>query len=242
MMGELVPHSTLESVIVAPSDRRVRYTASVHFGNPKWTPNHKALDFDQDGTLQHIMLDNGIHPIDSTVPRSTSSTLIPTAPETRINGNHGVSPDGSLVAIGSAGSTGQTQIYVVPMAGGIPKRVTSSGSVFFDDWSPDGKDISFSAQHDDSFDSYTIPITRGRETLLASRCDAAEFSRMVTGSIFRRTAPPKCRSGVCTRMRVGRSSFSSAALATGSRMFRRTSRRLPFWHTSPAFRVILPTE
>jgi TolB protein len=175
-MGKPVLYSTLESVLVASTDRRVRYIAPVHFANPDWSPDGKALMFDQDGTLQRFMLDDGIHPIDSTVPRSTSSTLIPTAPEVRINGNHGISPDGSLVAIGSVGSAGKAQVYVVPVAGGTPRQVTTRGPSLFDDWSPDGKDIAFSAQHDDSFDAYSIPVTGGRETRLAARCEAANFA------------------------------------------------------------------
>ena len=122
MTGQPVLHSTLESVIVASTDRRVRYTAPVHFEDPNWTPDGKALIFNQEGTLQHLVLDNGIHPIDSTIPRSTSSTLIPTAPETKINGDHGISPDGSLIAIGNQDPDGQARIYVVPTAGGTPRR------------------------------------------------------------------------------------------------------------------------
>jgi TolB protein len=121
MTREPILHSTLESVIVASTDRRVRYTAPIHFEDPNWTPDGKALIFNQEGTLQYLVLDNGIHPIDSTVPRSTSSTLIPTAPERKINGDHGLSPDGSLIAVGNQDPDGQARIYVVPTAGGMPR-------------------------------------------------------------------------------------------------------------------------
>jgi len=176
MTGQPVLHSTLESVIVASTDRRVRYTAPIHFEDPNWTPDGKALIFNQEGTLQYLVLDNGIHPIDSTVPRSTSSTLIPTAPETKINGDHGVSPDGNLIAIGNQDPDGQARIYIVPTAGGTPRRVTPNGPAYFHGWSPDGKTISFTGQHGDSFDAYIIPVAGGPETLLASKSDVAEFS------------------------------------------------------------------
>jgi TolB protein len=174
--GQLVLHSTLESVIVTSTDRRVRYTAPVHFEDPNWTPDGKALIFNQEGTLQSFTLDDGIHPIDSTLPRATSSTSIPTAPETKINGDHGVSPDGSLVAIGNQDPDGQARIYVVPTAGGTPSRLTLTGPAYFHGWSPDGKTISFTRQHGDDFDSYTIPVAGGAESLLASKSDVAEFS------------------------------------------------------------------
>ncbi len=176
MTGQPVLHSTLESVIVASTDRRVRYTAAGHFEDPNWTPDGTALIFDQDGTLQHLVLDNGIHPIDSTIPRSTASTLIPTAPQTKLNGDHGISPDGSTIAIGNQDADGQARIYVVPVAGGTPKRVTSNGPAFFHGWSPDGRTISFTGQHGDAFDAFTISVSGGPEKLLAQKSDVAEFS------------------------------------------------------------------
>jgi TolB protein len=176
MSGQPVLHSTLESVIVASTDRRVRYTAAAHFEDPNWTPDGKMLIFNQEGTLQSFLLDNGIHPIDSTIPRSTSSTLIPTVPQTKINGDHGVSPGGSLVAIGNLDPDGQARIYVVPLAGGTPRRVTQKGPAYFHGWSPDGKTISFTGPHGDNFDSYTVPVAGGSATLFVSESDVPEFS------------------------------------------------------------------
>ena len=174
--GQPVLHSTLETVIVGSTDRRVRYTAPVHFENPNWTTDGKALIFNQDGTLQHLVLDNGIHPIDSTLPRSTSPTVIPTGSATKVNGDHGISPDGSLLAIGNQDPDGEARIYVVPAAGGTPRRVTAQGPAYFHSWTRDGKAIAFTSVHDDKFDSYTVPVGGGPETLLAANADSAEFS------------------------------------------------------------------
>ena len=171
-----VLHSTLETVIVASTDRRVRYTAASHFENPNWTPDGSALIFDQDGTLQRFALDNGIHPIDSTVPRSTAATHIAIQPEMKVNGNHGISPDGRKLAIGDRDPDGQARIYVVPASGGTPERVTSHGSAFFHGWSPDGKTISFTSQHDGDLETRTIAVTGGPENRLAQKSDGAEFS------------------------------------------------------------------
>ena len=176
MTGQPVLHSTLESVLVASSDRRVRYTAPIHFEDPNWTPDGKALVFSQEGTLQRFVLDDGIHPTDSTIPLSTSSTAIPTASLTKINGDHGISPDGNLIAIGNQDTDGQARIYVVPTAGGVPRQVTANGFAYFHGWSPDGKTISFTRLNGDNFDAYTIPVAGGHETLLASKSDVAEFS------------------------------------------------------------------
>ena len=174
--GEPVLHSTLETVIVASTDRRVRFTSPTHLEDPNWTPDGNALIFDQGGTLQRLALDDGIHPIDSTLPRSTSTTPILTAPLTRINGDHGISPDGSLIAVGNEDPDGVSRVYVVPMAGGTARRVTAKGSSYFHAWSPDGKTISFTGLTDNNFGAYTIPVAGGQETLMVSRGDVAEFS------------------------------------------------------------------
>jgi Tol biopolymer transport system component len=192
--------STLESVIFASTDRRVRYTAPIHFEDPNWTPDGKALIFNQEGTLQGLVLDDGIHPIDSTVPRSTSSTLIPTAPETKINGDHGVSPDGSLMAIGNQAPDGQARIYVMPTTGGTPRRLTPNGPPYFHDWSPDGKAIP-------SPNSMAITSTliqflsrAAPKPSLRQRATWPNSPQMVSGSTSSRTAPVTCRSGACTQM------------------------------------------
>ena len=171
-----VLHSTLETVIVASTDRRVRYVAPMRLEDPNWTQDGSALIFSQDSTLQHFVLDNGIHPIDSTIPLSTVSTPISTAPETKLNGDHGISPDGSLIAIGNQDPDGVGRIYVVPTAGGTPRRVTANGPAYFHGWSPDGKTIAYTGQHGDNFDAYTIPAAGGPERLLAVKADVTEFS------------------------------------------------------------------
>ncbi len=174
--GAPVLHSTLESVIVASTDRRVRYTAAGHFEDPNWTPDGKALVFDQDGRLERLTLDNGVHPIDSTIARSEVPAVIKTGPLTKLNGDHGISPDGRLIAIGNQDADGQGRIYVVPAEGGTPRRVTESGPAYFHGWSPDGKTISYTAQQGDKFEAYTVPVTGGAGKLLAPGSDVAEYS------------------------------------------------------------------
>ena len=174
--GELVLHSTLESVIVASTDRRVRYTAAGYFEDPNWTPDGRALVFDQEGRLERLVLDNGVHPIDSTIPRSDAPTVITTAPEIKLNGDHGISPDGRFIAIGNQDADGQGRIYVVPAEGGTPRRVTEAGPAYFHGWSPDGKTISYTGQHGDKFVAYTVPVVGGVGKLLEPESDVAEYS------------------------------------------------------------------
>lgn len=173
MTGKPVLHSTLETVLVGSSDRRVRYTAVGAFDDPNWTADGKALIFSQGGTLQQLVLDNGVHPIDSTVPRSTTTTPIAVVPAMKINGDHGISPDGSMIAVGDD----KGHLYVAPVGGGTARRLAVEGPAYFHGWSPDGKMISYTAPRGEGFEAYTIAVEGGAPRLLAAKSDVAEFSR-----------------------------------------------------------------
>lgn len=163
-----VLYSTLETVIVASTDRRVRYVAPVHLEAPNWTRDGAALIFNQDGTLHRWRLDNGIHPIDSTLPLATAPTLIRTAPETACNNDHGLSPDGTQLAISNHGPDGKSRVYIVQSTGGIPRQITPDGPSYWHGWSPDGKTIAFTGQRAGEFDIYTVPANGGLETRLTN--------------------------------------------------------------------------
>ena len=161
-------YSTLETVLVASSDRRVRYVAPAHFEAPNWTRDGAALIFNQDGRLRRWRLDNGVHPIDSTLPLEVAPTIIPTAPQTACNNDHGLSPDGTLVAISDGGTEGKSRVYIVSSSGGTPRQITPDGPSYWHGWSPDGKTIAFTGLRGGEFDIYTIPAEGGPETRLTT--------------------------------------------------------------------------
>ena len=74
------------------------------------------------------------------------------------------SPDGSMVAF-TADYDGNTDVYVIPSAGGVPKRLTFHPSVDeVSGWTPDGKSIVFSSSRNSSSNYtrlFTIPVTGG---------------------------------------------------------------------------------
>ena len=88
---------------------------------------------------------------------------------TRCNNDHGISPDGTLLAI-SDQSQGRRQslIYTLPIAGGTPKLITPTGPSYWHGWSPDGKTLAFCGERDGEFDIYTIPAEGGAETRLTT--------------------------------------------------------------------------
>jgi TolB protein len=98
----------------------------------------------------------------------------------RCNNDHGVSPDGTRLAI-SDQSRGRRQslIYTLPITGGTPEFVTQTGPSYWHGWSPDGKTLAFCGERGGEFDIYTIPIGGGQETRLTTASgldDGPEYS------------------------------------------------------------------
>lgn len=84
---------------------------------------------------------------------------------TRINNDHGISPDGrSLVISNEPTEDWQTSsVYLLPITGGTPKQITTKAPSFWHGWSPDGKTLAFVGRRDDEFDIYTISVDGGDE-------------------------------------------------------------------------------
>ena len=87
----------------------------------------------------------------------------------RCNNDHGISPDSTELAI-SDNSQGDhhSLVYIVPVGGGTPRRITEKSPSYWHGWSPDGKTLAFVGQRDEEFDIYTIPATGGQETRLTT--------------------------------------------------------------------------
>lgn len=85
--------------------------------------------------------------------------------------NPKLSPDGKLVAF-SADYSGNTDVYVVPVEGGQPERLTWHPSAdLVQGWTPDGKSIVFTSTRAAWAPSavprfFTVPVTGGVETAL----------------------------------------------------------------------------
>lgn len=73
------------------------------------------------------------------------------------------SPDGSTIAF-TANYDGNLDVYVVPSAGGQPRRLTYHGNDAAVGWTPDGTRVLFVSNRDSSSDPdhlYTIPVRGG---------------------------------------------------------------------------------
>lgn len=149
-------YSSLETVNVASTDRRVVYAIPGHFEAPNWTGDG-AFIFNVDGRLQRLPVTGG------------KPQTIDTGFAIRCNNDHGVSPDGKWLAI-SDQSQGDHQsiIYILPVTGGTPRRVTQKSPSYWHGWSPDGKTLAYPGQRNGEFDIYTISTEGGEETQLTT--------------------------------------------------------------------------
>ena len=83
---------------------------------------------------------------------------------TRLNNDHGISPDGTRLAISNHTVPGKSCIYTLPVEGGTPVEVTANTPSWWHGWSPDGARLTYPAVRDGQFDIYTIAVEGGDET------------------------------------------------------------------------------
>jgi hypothetical protein len=148
--------SMLETVAIASTDRRVMYVAADRFEAPNWTRDGAFL-FNQNGRIRRLLVSGG------------KPDVIDTGFANRCNNDHGISPDGKWLAI-SDQSQGDQQslVYIVPITGGTPRRITQKSPSYWHGWSPDGTTLVFVGQRDGEFDIYAISVAGGIETQLTT--------------------------------------------------------------------------
>ncbi|MBI1940003.1 MAG: TolB family protein, partial [Acidobacteria bacterium] len=145
--------SKLEIISPDGTDRKVIYRARRHFEAPNWSRDGKFLIFNSNGRIYTLPVEGG------------EPKMLNTGSADRCNNDHGLSPDGSLLAL-SHSPGNDSLIYVMPMSGGEPRLVVDRGPAYWHGWSPDGKTLAYVAERHGNFDIYTIPVNGGRETRL----------------------------------------------------------------------------
>lgn len=151
-----VLYSTLETVPIASMDRRVSYTARTHFEAPNWSRDGSYFLFNQGGSIYKLPVSGG------------EPERINTGPETECNNDHGISPDGTMLAVSDSTETGKSLVYTLPIAGGTPKKITPVGPSYWHGWSPDGSMLAFVGLRDDNFDIYSVSVNGGEEKRLTT--------------------------------------------------------------------------
>jgi Tol biopolymer transport system component len=123
---------------------------------PNWTADGKALIYNSRGRLYRFDLASG------------KAVVLNTDFATSNNNDHVLTFDGKMIGISHHSKEDQNKsiIYVLPVYGGKPRRVTSKGPSYLHGWSPDGKFLIYTGERNGEFDVYKIPAAGGEETRL----------------------------------------------------------------------------
>lgn len=154
--GEQMLESTLETIAIASTDRRVIYTTHSHIEAPNWSRDGRYFLFNSEGRIYKLPAAGG------------TARMIDTAFASHCNNDHGISPDGTSLVISDQSVDDKSRIYVLPVGGGKPRLVTPLGPSYWHGWSPDGKTLAYCAERNGQYDIYTIPVSGGEEKRLTT--------------------------------------------------------------------------
>ena len=120
---------------------RVEAVLSVSFliEAPNWMPDDGSLIVNGDGRLYRVPLD------------APALNAIDTGVLSRINNDHGVAPDASLLAVSDNSDGGKSCIYTISVEGGRPRRITEATPSWWHGWSPDGGQFAYTAVRNGEF-------------------------------------------------------------------------------------------
>jgi Tol biopolymer transport system component len=161
-------HSTIEIVPIGSKDRRVVYHTLEPLEAPNWTRDGKDLLFNSAGHIFRLPAKGG------------TPVRLDTGFANRCNNDHGLSPDGTQLAISDQSRGGKSLIYILPATGGEPRQITPVGPSYWHGWSPDGSTLAFCAERNGEFDVYTVPAAGGDEKRLTTAKgldDGPEYTR-----------------------------------------------------------------
>lgn len=151
-----VLHCSLEIVPIASKDRRVVFHTRDHIEAPNWSHDGRDLIYNSNGHLFRLPVNGG------------QPAQIDTGSATHCNNDHGLSPDGTQMAISDQSRGGGSRIYILPSTGGTPRELTPLAPSYWHGWSPDGSTIAYCAQRAGEFDIYTMPVSGGPEKQLTT--------------------------------------------------------------------------
>lgn len=147
-------------------DVEVVLQTSLHLEAPNWHRDGYLI-LNGGGRLWRLPLETGeLGPID-------------TGFAARLNNDHGLSPDGTTLAISDATEEGKSCIYLLPVGGGQPGRVTGRVPSWWHGWSPDGQRLAYAAARGGPVTICTCRLDGSDEVELTpgfDHCDGPDYS------------------------------------------------------------------
>ncbi|MBW8881057.1 MAG: TolB family protein, partial [Asticcacaulis sp.] len=149
--------STLEILTISNHERDIVYHTADHIEAPNWSRDGSYLLFNGDGHLFTLAVAGG------------TPTQLNTGSLSRMNNDHGFSPDGQWLAVSDqTADDHQSRVYVLPAIGGEGRRITEQAPSYWHGWSPDGQTLAVIANRGGDYDVYAIPAAGGTETRLTT--------------------------------------------------------------------------
>jgi len=154
-------NSMLEIFSIESGERKVIYEEKAHFEAPNWSTDGNYLIFNQNGLLYRIKTNGSL------------KEQIDTGKAVKCNNDHGISPDGTMLAISNNDpiegvESGTSRIYTLPIEGGVPKLVTLEYPSYWHGWSPESDAVVYTARRNNNYDIYRISIHGGEEERLTN--------------------------------------------------------------------------
>jgi TolB protein len=161
-------YSILETVDVHTGERTVLQEFDTVIEAPNWTSDGRFLIYNSGGRMFSYELATG------------KIEVIDTGFATDCNNDHVLSPDNTQLAVSHhTNEDAQSRIYILPLAGGMPRLVTDKAPSYLHGWSPDGQRLAYCAERGGQYDIYTISVNGGPETQLTNEPgldDGPEYS------------------------------------------------------------------
>ena len=132
-----------------------------HFEAPNWHPGYYLI-LNSKGKIYTLDLS------------SKKLAELNTGSANECNNDHGISPDKKWLVIShndrkdTSSKAYKSAIYILPVTGGQPKRITPEVPSYWHGWSPDGKTLSYCAERNGNYDIYTISVAGGAEKRLTT--------------------------------------------------------------------------
>ena len=151
--------SNLEIYSLETESRSLVLSEKAHFEAPNWSTDGSYLLINQEGLLYKVYL------------KDARKELLQTGNARQCNNDHGISFSGKLLAISNNDpkireEAGGSRIYVLPVSGGTPRRVTANSPSYWHGWSPDDRWLVYTAERNGEYDIYRIALEGGAEEQL----------------------------------------------------------------------------